>query len=119
VEDEVDLRNVSAEFLASLGYTLTCAGSGPEALQLVAASSQFDLVISDVIMPKMSGREFADQLLQLRPNTKLLYISGYADDVVLQNGVSMQGMIYLQKPYSLKQLASKVQMLISSPMPGT
>jgi len=119
VEDEVDLRNVSAEFLASLGYTLTCAGSGPEVLQLVAASSQFDLVISDVIMPKMSGREFADQLLQLRPNTKLLYISGYADDVVLQNGVSMQGMIYLQKPYSLKQLASKVQMLISSPMPRT
>ncbi|HZI56156.1 MAG TPA: PAS domain S-box protein, partial [Verrucomicrobiae bacterium] len=78
VEDEADLRNVSAEFLASLGYTLTCAGSGPEALQLVAASNQFDLVISDVIMPKMSGREFADQLLRLRPNTKLLYISGYA-----------------------------------------
>lgn len=116
VEDEVDLRNVSAEFLGSLGYTVTCAGSGPEALQLVAVSSQFDLVISDVVMPKMSGREFADQLLQLRPNTKLLYISGYADDVVLQNGISMQGMLYLQKPYSLKQLAGKVQTLLSNPM---
>jgi PAS domain S-box-containing protein len=116
VEDEVDLRNVSAEFLGSLGYTVTCAGSGPEALQLVAVSAQFDLVISDVVMPKMSGREFADQLLQLRPNTKLLYISGYADDVVLQNGISMQGMLYLQKPYSLKQLASKVQTLLTSPI---
>jgi two-component system cell cycle sensor histidine kinase/response regulator CckA len=116
VEDETDLRNVNAEFLASLGYTLTCASSGPEALQLAVNAGQIDLVISDVVMPKMSGREFADQLLQLRPNTKLLYVSGYADDVVLQNGISMHGMLYLQKPYSLKQLASKVQTLLSIPM---
>jgi CheY-like chemotaxis protein len=116
VEDEADLRNVNAEFLSSLGYTLMCASSGPEALQLAAAADQIDLVISDVVMPKMSGREFADQLLQIRPNTKLLYVSGYADDVVLQNGVSMHGMLYLQKPYSLKQLASKVQTIISSPI---
>jgi CheY-like chemotaxis protein len=107
---------VNAEFLRSLGYTLTCASSGPEALHLAAEAEQIDLVISDVVMPKMSGREFADQLLRMRPNTKLLYVSGYADDVVLQNGISMQGMMYLQKPYSLKQLASKVQTLISSPI---
>ncbi len=116
VEDEVDLRNVNAEFLTSLGYTLMCASSGPDALELAATADQIDLVISDVVMPKMSGREFADQLLQLRPNTKLLYVSGYADDVVLQNGISMQGMPYLQKPFSLKQLAGKVQALISSPI---
>jgi two-component system, cell cycle sensor histidine kinase and response regulator CckA len=114
VEDEADLRNVNAEFLRSLGYTLTCACSGAEALHLAAKADQIDLVISDVVMPKMSGREFADQLLRMRPNTKLLYVSGYADDVVLQNGISMQGRMYLQKPFSLKQLASKVQTLISS-----
>jgi two-component system cell cycle sensor histidine kinase/response regulator CckA len=114
VEDEADLRNVNAEFLASLGYTLLCASSGPEALQLASRAGKIDLVISDVVMPKMSGREFADQLLQMRPNTKLLYVSGYADDVVLQNGISMHGMLYLQKPYSLKQLASKVQTIISN-----
>ena len=116
VEDEAELRNVNAEFLRSLGYKLTCASSGPEALHLAAEADQIDLVISDVVMPKMSGREFADQLLRMRPNTKLLYVSGYADDVVLQSGISMQGMMYLQKPYSLKQLASKVQTLISSPI---
>jgi CheY-like chemotaxis protein len=116
VEDEADLRNVNAEFLSSLGYTLLCASSGPEALQLASNAGQIDLVISDVVMPKMSGREFADQLLQMRPNTRLLYVSGYADDVVLQNGISMQGMLYLQKPYSLKQLASKVQTLLASPI---
>jgi PAS domain S-box-containing protein len=115
VEDEVELCNVNAEFLTSLGYTVMCAGSGPEALQLVSAEKQIDLVISDVVMPKMNGREFANRLQQLRPNTKLLYVSGYADDVVLQNGISMHGIFYLQKPYSLRQLASKVQALLSVP----
>lgn len=113
VEDEVELRNVNAEFLTSLGYKVICAGSGPEALQLAVNNGNIDLVISDVVMPKMSGREFADRLLQLRPNTKLLYVSGYADDVVLHSGVPMQGMIFLQKPYSLRQLAAKVQSLLS------
>ncbi len=117
VEDEADLRNVNAEFLTSMGYTVTCASCGPEALQLVAINSQIDLVISDVVMPKMSGREFADRLLQIRPITKLLYVSGYADDVVLQTGVPTQGMVFLQKPYSLRQLAVKVQSLLSVPRP--
>lgn len=119
VEDEVELRNVNAEFLSSLGYKVTCAGSGPEALQLAANNGHIDLVISDVVMPKMNGREFADRLMQVRPSTKLLYVSGYADDVVLQTGISMQGMVFLQKPYSLRQLAGKVQSLLSvSPRPA-
>jgi PAS domain S-box-containing protein len=113
VEDEVELRNVNAEFLTSLGYSVTCASSGPEALELAVNGVAIDLVISDVIMPKMSGRELADRLMQLRPNTKLLYVSGYADDVLLQSGVPMQGMTFLQKPYSLRQLAGKVQSLLS------
>src|ERR1051325_5496722 len=113
VEDEVELRNVNAEFLTSLGYKVTCAGSGPEALQMVSSNMTIDLVISDVVMPKMSGREFAERLLQLRPNTKLLYVSGYADHVVLHSGLDMHGMIFLQKPYSLRQLAGKVQSLLS------
>ena len=118
VEDEPELRNVNAEFLRSLGYTVTCAGGGLEALEMLHAAGSIDLVITDVVMPKMSGREFAQQLLQLRPNTRLLYVSGYPDDVVLQSGISMHGMIYLQKPYSLKELAGKVQTLMAIPMRG-
>jgi PAS domain S-box-containing protein len=119
VEDEVELRNVNAEFLTSLGYKVICAGSGPEALQLAAAAGQIDLVISDVVMPKMNGREFADRLLQVRPNTKLLYVSGYADDVLLNSGIPTHTMLFLQKPYSLRQLASTVQSLLSvSPRPA-
>lgn len=116
VEDELDLRNVSAEFLTLLGYSVTCASSGPEALDLLATTDQIDLVITDVVMPKMSGREFANQLLQVRPNTRLLYVSGYADDIVLQSGISRDGMFLLQKPYSLKQLAKKVQTLMATPI---
>jgi two-component system, cell cycle sensor histidine kinase and response regulator CckA len=116
VEDELDLRDVSAEFLSSLGYSVTCASSGPGALDLLAAAGQIDLVITDVVMPKMSGREFANQLLQVRPNTRLLYVSGYTDDIVLQNGISKEGMFFLQKPYSLKQLAGKVQSLMATPL---
>jgi PAS domain S-box-containing protein len=116
VEDEMDLRNVNAEFLTALGYSVTCAGSGPEALDLLTSAGQIDLVITDVVMPKMSGREFADRLLQLRPNTRLLYVSGYTDDIVLQNGISKQGMFFLQKPYSLKDLAGKVQTLMATPL---
>ncbi|HZD95297.1 MAG TPA: response regulator, partial [Candidatus Sulfotelmatobacter sp.] len=118
-EDEEELRNVNAEFLLSLGYKVTCASSGPEALKIAAANGPIDLVISDVVMPKMNGREFADRLLQLRPNTKVLYVSGYADDVILHSGISMQGMVFLQKPFSLRQLASKVQAVLSiSPRAG-
>ncbi len=113
VEDEVELRNVNAEFLTSLGYCVTCAGSGPEALEFAAGDPAIDLVISDVVMPRMNGREFADRLLQLRPKTKLLYVSGYADDVILQSGVPTQGITFLQKPYSLRQLSLQVQSLLS------
>jgi CheY-like chemotaxis protein len=118
VEDEPELRNVNAEFLSSLGYTVVCAGGGPEALEMLHTAGNIDLVVTDVVMPKMSGCEFAEQLLQVRPNTRLLYVSGYPDDVVLQSGISMHGMLYLQKPYSLKELAGKVQILMSIPMRG-
>src|SRR5947209_5418445 len=64
VEDETELRNASAEFLTSLGYTVLCAGSGPEALRLANQKENIDLVISDVVMPRMNGREFTDCLLQ-------------------------------------------------------
>ena len=116
VEDETELRNANAEFLMLLGYTVLCAGSGPEALQFASQKDNIDLVISDVVMPKMNGREFADRLLQVRPNTKLLFISGYADDVVLQAGISTSGVPFLQKPFSLRQLGSKVHEIMSAEM---
>ncbi|HET7873526.1 MAG TPA: response regulator, partial [Terriglobales bacterium] len=113
VEDEITLRETNAEFLASIGYSVLCAGSGPEALTIAEEAGNIDLVISDVVMPRMSGREFVTRLREVRPETKLLFISGYADDVVLQNGISMNGTPFLQKPYSLHQLGRKVSELLA------
>jgi two-component system, cell cycle sensor histidine kinase and response regulator CckA len=79
----------------------------------VKKAGNIDLVITDVVMPRMSGREFVDRLLELRPETKLLFVSGYADDVVLQSGISMNGTPFLQKPYSLHQLGRKVNELLA------
>jgi CheY-like chemotaxis protein len=62
----------------------------------------------------MNGREFAEALLEFRPNLKVLFVSGYADDVVLQAGISIDGVPFLQKPFSLKQLGNKVQELLAA-----
>ena len=114
VEDEAELRNVNAEFLTSIGYSVICASSGPEALKLAREAGPIDLVISDVVMPKMNGREFADSLLQARPQIKLLFVSGYADDVVLHTGLSTKAMPFLQKPFSLGELGAKVNELMAT-----
>lgn len=113
VEDEPELRSANAEFLTSIGYSVICAGSGPEGLDLADKAESIDLVISDVVMPKMNGREFADKLLELRPETKVLFVSGYADDVILRTGISVQGTPFLQKPFSLRQLGRMVNELLT------
>jgi PAS domain S-box-containing protein len=118
VEDEVELREASAEFLSLIGYSVTCAGSGPEAFQFVQRTGRVDLVITDIVMPKMNGREFIDRLLEICPNTKFLFISGYADDVVLHAGISKVGVPFLQKPFSLTQLGCKVNELLSNNVTG-
>ena len=115
VEDELELRNSNAEFLTSLGYSVLCAGSGAEGLHIARKAGAIDLVISDVVMPRMNGREFTERLLELRPDIKVLFVSGYADDVVLRTGISIHGTPFLQKPFSLRQLGSMVNELLSVP----
>jgi len=115
VDDEEAARQGLSEVIASWGYVTETAADGRDATERVESFAPL-VVITDVVMPKMSGREFANQLMQIRPNTRLLYVSGYADDVVLQNGISKEGMFFLQKPYSLKQLARKVQALMATPL---
>ena len=117
VEDEPELLISNAEFLVSLGYSVACASDGLEALEIARSLPRLDLVICDVVMPRMNGREFADQLMPARPGTKILFISGYADDVVLRAGISRLGTPFLQKPFSLKELGRTVQELITAEAP--
>jgi two-component system, cell cycle sensor histidine kinase and response regulator CckA len=113
VEDEADLRASNAEFLKSIGYSVRCASTGLEALAMLNDIDEIDLVITDVVMPKMNGREFAEYLLHARPAIKILFISGYADDVLLHDGFCDAGS-FLQKPYTLRELAIKISDLLNA-----
>jgi CheY-like chemotaxis protein len=110
VEDEPAVRRATAEFLALQGYSVLQAKDGVDALAVAGAhGSSIHLLISDVVMPNMSGGELAQELLQLRPNTKLLFVSGYAGKTVLDHKVVDLETNFLQKPFTLQQLSLKIR----------
>jgi CheY-like chemotaxis protein len=102
--------------LEQAGYTVLLAGGGSEALQLVERPpGPIQLLVTDVVMPGMSGRELARRLLEQRPDTKVLYLSGYADDAVERHGVLDPGTAFMQKPFSPAALASRVREVLGGP----
>lgn len=110
VEDEPAVRRATAEFLTMQGYTVIEAKDGVDALAVAARqSSTIHLLVSDVVMPNMSGGELAKELLLLRPDTKLLFVSGYAGKTVLDHKVVDLETNFLQKPFSLQQLSLKIR----------
>jgi len=109
-EDEGMVRVLIRKVLEQAGYTVLLASGGAEALQLAQRhSGPIQLLVSDVVMPGMSGRELARRLLELRPDTKVLYLSGYADDAVERHGVLDPGTAFMQKPFNPGALASRVR----------
>jgi signal transduction histidine kinase len=110
VEDEESLRELAQLVLTDFGYKVLIATDGVEALR-VAAQHKGDiaLVVSDVVMPQMGGRELAEKLRALQPALKILFVSGYTDDAVIQRGVSRDSFPFLQKPYTPTSLARKVR----------
>jgi CheY-like chemotaxis protein len=108
-EDEAPLREAICASLRSLGYTVLEAGSGKQALSVASQhEGQIDLLITDLVMPEMGGRELSQMLGSLRPDLRTICMSGYSDDATLRNGISETGAAFLQKPFSLGSLASKV-----------
>ncbi len=108
VEDEDDLREVLQEGLEALGYVVVTARNGKEALERCHQAA-FDVVVTDVVMPEMNGRELSERLTVSFPELKTLYISGFTDDIIGQRGVSEGGPQLLRKPFSADELARKVQ----------
>ena len=107
----MSVRRLAAEFLASNGYTVLEAQDGGEALQVCEEHrAPIHLLLTDVVMPGMSGRELAVRLAGRRPEMKVIYMSGYTDDGIVQHGVLEEGILYLQKPFSLDALARAVHM---------
>ena len=109
VEDEGSLRAALCEFLIRLGYTVLAASSGEEAILLASEREHLDLLLTDVVMPRMNGRELSETLRSLRPDLKVIYMSGYTDDAVLRYGIHGQRTAFLQKPFGLSALARKVR----------
>lgn len=114
VEDETVLRNLVAMILRRAGYTVITALGGKDALSKKANQEEggFDLLITDVNMPEMSGKELAERISELHTGAKTLYISGYPADKMAQHGILEQGVNFLQKPFSASALIEKVQEIL-------
>lgn len=114
VEDDSAVRRLTTSVLASLGYEALEAASGPDAVALAIARDDIDLLVTDVIMPEMSGRQVYERIHAIRPNLRVLYVSGYTANIIAQHGMLEQGVQLLQKPFTVHTLAQKVHDVLSS-----
>jgi two-component system, cell cycle sensor histidine kinase and response regulator CckA len=110
VEDEPIVRSLTRELLEEAGYRILFASDGTEAMQqAVAIDEPIHLVITDVVMPEMSGPELANRLRKLRPETRVLYMSGYTDDEILCRKGLPENSAFIQKPFTPEQFSRKVR----------
>ena len=115
VEDVEGLRKLAKRMLESAGYTVLTAANGEEALLLLERYKEpVHLMVTDVVMPGMSGRTLAERFDATRPGMKVLYMSGYTDDVVVRHGVLDEGMPFLGKPFTVVELTRKVREVLDS-----
>ena len=110
VEDNDSVREVTSSTLLQYGYTIYSASNGREALSIFHEyRDTINLVLTDVIMPQMSGRELAEKITAEKANMKILYFSGYTDNSIVHHGVLDEGMEFIQKPFSHIELANKIK----------
>ncbi|MCU1267054.1 MAG: domain S-box-containing protein [Acidobacteria bacterium] len=117
VEDDESVRQLAVETLESYGYVVIAAAGGEEGLRICSErKGNIDLMITDVVMPRMSGRELAEQLAAIRPEARVLYMSGYTDDAIIRHGILEQNMPFIQKPFLPDALALKARELLDLPV---
>jgi PAS domain S-box-containing protein len=115
VEDQTNLRELICEVLADNGYTVFCARDAREALSLVDNhKGRIDLLLTDVVMPGMSGHELAEQLTSRQPEARVLYMSGYTSDIIAGRGVLAEGVQLLEKPFTSLSLTRHVRQALDS-----
>lgn len=110
VEDDAMVLQITKGMLESIGYGVTAISTPLEAISLFkSVGTTFDLVITDVVMPGLSGKDLREKLLAIRPDIKVLFMSGYTADVIARHGVLEEGVHFLQKPFTIKSLSGKVR----------
>jgi DNA-binding response OmpR family regulator len=113
VEDEPSILKLGQVMLERLGYNVLAAGTTGEAVLLAREyGNGISLLITDVIMPGMNGRDLVDQLYGICPDIKVLFMSGYTADVITQSGVLEKGVNFMQKPFSMGELGAKVRAIL-------
>jgi len=116
VEDDENVREFVAVALESFGYSILTAADGKAAVQMYAnRKAPIDLVVTDVVMPEMSGRVLAETLQAKNPGQKVLFLSGYTDDAVVRHGILQANVAFLQKPFTPEALARKVREVLDQP----
>ena len=116
VEDEEPLRKLAARILKEYGYSIVGADNGIAALEITTEGDrpEIDLLVTDVVMPKMGGKELSIKLLEAYPKMGVLYICGYTENAIAHHGVLDEGVSLLQKPFSPQSLAEKVREVLDS-----
>jgi two-component system cell cycle sensor histidine kinase/response regulator CckA len=113
VEDEVGVLNLTVQVLQACGYKVLTAGDGPQALVLSRAhEGPIHLLITDVVMPRMYGKELADTLLAERQEMRLLFMSGYPDKAIVQQSAVVPGSGFLSKPFTVEELTQQVRAVL-------
>jgi len=116
-EDQAEVRSVTQAILTRHGYTVLSADGGEQALGLVRECDRpIDLLLTDVVMPVMSGRDLVARLREILPDVRVLYTSGYIDDAIVRHGILESAMVFIQKPFTPSQLLSKVREVLDRPV---
>ncbi|HEX8984339.1 MAG TPA: response regulator [Bryobacteraceae bacterium] len=117
VDDEPQVVSLVREMLVRDGYTVFGAADGKEALEFVEKNeTQFELLLTDIVMPGLNGRELADRLKSMRPGLRVLYMSGFMKEAILKYyGISIIGIPFLQKPFTRDTLGRKVREVLDAP----
>lgn len=116
VEDNDMVRNLAVEILAHQGYRVLSAANGEEVLRLLDRGIEpVDLLLTDVVMPDMNGKEVYSVVCERFPDVRVIYMTGYADDVIAHHGVLKEGIAFIQKPFSLEGLSAKVREALEKP----
>jgi CheY-like chemotaxis protein len=114
VEDEPVIRDLIVEVLRELGYRALEAADGTAGLKVLQSRKRIDLLVTDVGLPGVNGRQLADQARVTRPDLKVLFITGYAENATLPNGFLDPGMEMITKPFAIEALATRIRNMIQS-----